>query len=433
MNTSTSTTEILKGKHSVDNAIEGSAKLKVRNDPLPRTEGSKRKRGQRVCAENGTVPTPSTGMVREEKLSENGMGENRNRKVQIDYSKSKNKTVNSRFRSSKRLAGLKPEVAVNLELSEQVLRAAARKSGESEAKPSPPDNLSHSFPSNVELSNRSKMPLEDQIVPDNQSVKQETDKKDEENIESQLLSPFGDSWSDPSLDFVVKTLTGSILSKENLAIQSLENSVARSLETTNAEVLQKRQCTSVSADNGTVSTPSTEILREENLEEKSIENKRNIKRQYIPKVKKEFDLPRRSSKRLEELKLKTVVNCVLSEQAHGAATGKSGETEVKPLQTISTQITDHDLRGTKLSDINEKALEDQAVPEDQPARPETEMKDQENLGSEVNPSRDSWSDPCLEFAFKTLTGALVVENNVAITQGYFQNKSTPLVLKLMVA
>ncbi|CAL5391809.1 unnamed protein product [Camellia sinensis] len=142
-----------------------------------------------------------------------------------------------------------------------------------------------------------------------------------------------------------------------------------------AEGSQKRQCTSVSADNGT----------------------RNIK----------------------------------SEQAHGAATGKSGETEVKPLQTISTQITDHDLRGTKLSDINEKALEDQAVPEDQPARPETEMKDQENLGSEVNPSRDSWSDPCLEFAFKTLTGALVVENNVATTQGYFQNKSTPLVLKLM--
>ncbi|CAL5337000.1 unnamed protein product [Camellia sinensis] len=172
-----------------------------------------------------------------------------------------------------------------------------------------------------------------------------------------------------------------------------ENNAPSSIETMDAEGSQKRQCTS------------------ENLEEKSIENKRNIKRQYIPKVKKEFDLPRRSSKRLEELKLKTVVNCVLSEQAHGAATGKSGETEVKPLQTISTQITDHDLRGTKLSDINEKALEDQVVPEDQPARPETEMKDQENLGSEVNPSRDSWSDPCLEFAFKTLTGALVVENN----------------------
>ncbi|CAL5352223.1 unnamed protein product [Camellia sinensis] len=89
------------------------------------------------------------------------------------------------------------------------------------------------------------------------------------------------------------------------------------------------------------------------------------------------------------------------------------------MQMISLQITDHDLRGTELSDINEKPLEDQAVPEDQPARPETEMKDQENLGSEVNPSGDSWSDLCLEFAFKTLTGALAVENNVATTQGYF--------------
>ncbi|XP_028068615.1 probable metal-nicotianamine transporter YSL8 isoform X1 [Camellia sinensis] len=104
-----------------------------------------------------------------------------------------------------------------------------------------------------------------------------------------------------------------------------------------------------------------------------------------------------------------VANCVLSEQAHGAAAGKSGETEVKPLQTISTQITDHDFRGTELSDINEKPLEDQAVPEDQPARPKTEMKNQENLGSEVNPSGDSWSDSCLEFAFKTLTGALAVK------------------------
>ncbi|GMQ05315.1 hypothetical protein CsSME_00050392 [Camellia sinensis var. sinensis] len=201
-----------------------------------------------------------------------------------------------------------------------------------------------------------------------------------------------------------------------------ENNAPSSFETTDAEGSQKRQCTSVSADNGTVSTPSTEILQEENLEKKSIENKRNIKRQCIPKVKKELDLPRRSSKRLEELKLKTVANCVLSEEAHGAAAGKSGETEVKPLQTISTQITDHDLRGTELSDINEKPLEDQAVPEDQPARPETEMKDQENLGSEVNPSGDSWSDPCLEFAFKTLTGALAVENNVATTQGYFQEQ-----------
>ncbi|KAG5070201.1 hypothetical protein JHK85_002578 [Glycine max] len=32
---------------------------------------------------------------------------------------------------------------------------------------------------------------------------------------------------------------------------------------------------------------------------------------------------------------------------------------------------------------------------------------------------DTWSDACLEFAFKTLTGAMPVEENIAI-QGRFQ-------------
>ncbi|KAF5938633.1 hypothetical protein HYC85_022892 [Camellia sinensis] len=493
--TSAPATEILVGKHSLDNATEENVEMKKSNDPIsslpPKSEGSQRKRGERACAENGTVLTPSTEMAREEKLAENDMGENRNTKVQIDYSKSKNKTVNSRFRSSKRLAGLKPEVAVNLALSEQVLRAAARKSGESEAKPSPPDNLSHSFPSNVELSNRSKMPLEDQIVPDNQSVKQETDKKDEENIESQLLSPFGDSWSDPSLDFVVKTLTGSILSKENLAIQSLENSVARSLETTNAEVLQKRQCTSVSddsmntststieilkgkhsvdnaiegsaklkvrndplprtegskrkrgqrvcAENGTVPTPSTGMVREEKLSENGMGENRNRKVQidYSKSKKKDArSLPCRSSKRLAGSKPEMEVNLALSEHFLRAEARKSGESEVKPslgdldnvahnapqpFKSLSdTQNAHHALTGKETQSNVElskskKPLEDQAFPEHQPGRQDTEKKDEENIESQLlYPFGDSWADPCLEFAIKTLTGAIPIEDNFAI-------------------
>ncbi|KAL7165319.1 hypothetical protein ACSBR2_041085 [Camellia fascicularis] len=494
--TSALATEILVGKHSLDNATEESVEMKKSNDPIsslpPKSKGSQRKRGERACAENGTVSTPLTEMARKEKLAENDMGENRNTKVQIDYSKSKNKTVNSRFRSSKRLAGLKPEVAVNLALSEQVLRAAARKSGESEAKPSPPDNLSHSFPSNVELSNRSKMPLEDQIVPDNQSVKQETDKKDEENTESQLLSPFGDSWSDPSLDFVVKTLTGSILSKENLAIQGLENSVARSLETTDAEALQKRQCTSVSddsmntststteilkgkhsvdnaiegsaklkvrndpplprtedskrkrgqrvcAENGTVPTPSTGMVREEKLSENGMGENRNRKVQIdYSKSKKKgaCSLPCRSSKRLAGSKPEMEVNLALSEHILRAEARKSGESDVKPsledldnvahnaprpFNTLSdTQIAHHAVTGKETQSNVElskskKPLEDQAFPEHQPVRQDTEKKDEENIESQLlYPFGDSWADPCLEFAIKTLTGAIPIEDNFAI-------------------
>ena len=44
---------------------------------------------------------------------------------------------------------------------------------------------------------RSEKPLEDQAVPEDQRVRQETEKKDAENLETPLLYPFDDSWSDP--------------------------------------------------------------------------------------------------------------------------------------------------------------------------------------------------------------------------------------------
>ncbi|GFY88330.1 hypothetical protein Acr_06g0002700 [Actinidia rufa] len=53
---------------------------------------------------------------------------------------------------------------------------------------------------------------------------------------------------------------------------------------------------------------------------------------------------------------------------------------------------------------------------------ETVKKDAENLETPLlYPFDDSWLDPCLEFAFKTLTGAIPIEDNIAI-QGYFQQQ-----------
>ncbi|KAE9458956.1 hypothetical protein C3L33_09140, partial [Rhododendron williamsianum] len=67
------------------------------------------------------------------------------------------------------------------------------------------------------------------------------------------------------------------------------------------------------------------------------------------------------------------------------------------------------------------ALEDQSVAEDQPLSGETVITDVENQDQE-NPFAESWSDPCLEFAFKTLSGEMPVKDNLH-TQGNFQEHS----------
>uniref|UniRef100_A0A5B7ANX5 Putative methyl-CpG-binding domain-containing protein 13 isoform X1 n=1 Tax=Davidia involucrata TaxID=16924 RepID=A0A5B7ANX5_DAVIN len=284
--TSTPTDEILEGKHLLDNVIGDSAETKEGPDPsssaLPKTKGSKRKRGKSVLAEDGPVSTPATNILQEEKLPVR-TEELSNRKTQIGLSKCKKKrALIFPSRSSKRLAGLNPELVANLGLSERALRAATRKSGESEVKPSlgstldgvadgalqrleaePETEIAHHAsggteapsdvepssknekrlgdqavpeeqpgrqesekkddenpdPSDVEPSNKNEKPLGDQAVPEEQPGKHETEKKDDENPESQLFSSFGDSWSDPCLEFAFKTLTGAIPVEDNLAIE----------------------------------------------------------------------------------------------------------------------------------------------------------------------------------------------------------------------
>uniref|UniRef100_A0A5B7ARN4 Putative methyl-CpG-binding domain-containing protein 13 isoform X1 n=1 Tax=Davidia involucrata TaxID=16924 RepID=A0A5B7ARN4_DAVIN len=284
--TSTPTDEILEGKHLLDNVIGDSAETKEGPDPsssaLPKTKGSKRKRGKSVLPEDGPVSTPATNILQEEKLPMR-TEELSNRKTQIGLSKCKKKrALIFPSRSSKRLAGLNPELVANLGLSERALRAATRKSGESEVKPSlgstldgvadgalqrleaePETEIAHHAsggteapsdvepssknekrlgdqavpeeqpgrqesekkddenpdPSDVEPSNKNEKPLGDQAVPEEQPGKHETEKKDDENPESQLFSSFGDSWSDPCLEFAFKTLTGAIPVEDNLAIE----------------------------------------------------------------------------------------------------------------------------------------------------------------------------------------------------------------------
>ncbi|KAL6979608.1 hypothetical protein U1Q18_021263, partial [Sarracenia purpurea var. burkii] len=510
---STPTPTLLVDKHSLDKGIEECAVIKEIHDPgslpLPRTRGSKRKLGESVCTKNGIPSYRLTEMVLEKKLEEK----------QIDSSKSK---ISLPRRSSKRLAGIMPETGVNLMVDERVRRASARKLGENKADPSLEglDNVVHSGPQpiesvskreieyhdftvtesppNLDHPNRSKKPLGDQALPEDQLAEQETEKKPE-HPQSQFLYSFGDPWSDPCLEFAFKTLTGAIPIEEDLAIQGMENSLSSSLEATDAKGLQKRQCTSVSADAvvtltptaeikegkhppdngieecaeidetndpstlplprtegpnikqvecvcdeaGTVSTPSTELVQGEKLEDNLMVKISSRKVQIDSgksKKKKGSSMPSRSSKRLAGLKPEMAVNFALSEQEIRAAARKSGQNEGKsslgpldnmshivpqPFETVSeTDIARHAFTGTEVPsnlEINKKPLEDYSVLEDQQVRQGTEKKDENPESQLLYPFEDSWSDPCLEFAFKTLTGEIPIEDNFAI-QGYFQQQ-----------
>ncbi|KAK9276146.1 hypothetical protein L1049_005677 [Liquidambar formosana] len=253
--TSVPTTEILQEKHSLESATECAetkgnatecAETKGNSDPsnlvLPKARGSKRKQGERVSDENKPVSTPAAEILQENKLLENGIGNHSDRKTQNGSIKSKKKKeLTFPQRSSKRLAGLEPELVANSGFSERALRVAARKSGESEAFPvlglaldsvahrasqqleaqPEPELENNAFrgmeaPLDEDPSNKSKKPLqEDQAVP----VRQPGNLEPEKVAEPQVCFPFGDFWSDPCLEFAFKTLTGAIPVEDNLEIQ----------------------------------------------------------------------------------------------------------------------------------------------------------------------------------------------------------------------
>ncbi|KAF8412295.1 hypothetical protein HHK36_000256 [Tetracentron sinense] len=140
---------------------------------LPEAKGSKKTKGTRDCAENRFESATATE-VRSEKQPK--------RLTRLSLSKSKDKKEHKLpCRASKRLAGIKVEEALDMETGYRARRVAAKQSGEVRENPE-------------EL---------------------KTEKKDDEKADF----PFGDSWSDPCLEFAFKTLTGAIPVEDNLAIQ----------------------------------------------------------------------------------------------------------------------------------------------------------------------------------------------------------------------
>lgn len=205
--------------------------------------------------DNEPVST-TADILPEKKLQETKVEKSNNKEGWINSKKSKNKQqLNLSRRSSKRLAGLEPELASNSISGEQAWGNAAVEScksedptGEKTDPHGPPDGVSQQVeagdetmlaqhdPTDIvtpllESSDKSSKPLEAQTVSEEPSQKLENGKPEEqpqklgsermdiENPDSQILLAYGDSWSDPCLEFAFKTLTGTIPVDENLAIQ----------------------------------------------------------------------------------------------------------------------------------------------------------------------------------------------------------------------
>ncbi|EXB37396.1 hypothetical protein L484_024324 [Morus notabilis] len=482
--------ETVQGKHPLNNVIqecvEPEEKCSPNNSTSQKREGSKREkssngdtrvsrnskvnkvldgpeksRGEKDLAKIDPVSTATLNTLHDKNFLETATEKSSTGDNRVNSRKSKDKKVHDMPpRSSKRLAGNKPDLTVNLELGERALIAAIRKSRKTEATQNSvltSDGLVDSpfvqreITSEIELvdnnastntknpleedpSNKSTVPPDDQVAQEELHQKLETEKVDD-NPAPQLSFLFG---SDPCLEFAFKTLIGEL---------PLDG-------------------TSV---NGPILTREAGTLQHENLLESGMKNSSTGKSQFSKtksKNKKELNLPRRSSKRLAGVEPELVASSVASERAlqdvsinpndKGTISGTNLLDKAKQplragpkIELTNRSSTKTDASVPEPSDKRKNSLEDLvAAPQEQPRMHETEraelkkpestqrMYETENSGPQLHESRkeelgspepdtpfsiaDYWSDPCLDFAFKTLTGVIPIEDTLA--QGCFQEQ-----------
>lgn len=253
-------------------------------------------------------------------------------------------------------------------------------------------------PSHGESLNKGNMLLDDQVVPKEQHHKLETEKP---GPELRLL--FG---SDPCLEFAFKTLTGELPIADTVNNKPILKPAAA------ADMLQKEN----SLENGSCSRKT-----------RAISNK--------SKKAKGLQLPHRTSKRLAGAEPELLAKPMSSERALRKAMAKScrsNSIQAVDLAHEASQQFEADQEKKVANDpiINpslyeessnkiEKSVKDQAVSEEKPQKLEIEKAAVENPQSQFSfPFLDTWSDPCLDFAFKTLTGEIPIEDD--LFQGYFQ-------------
>lgn len=379
--------------------------------------------------ENGPTTVPETDIqknlsadVTGSKDSQNNSFDNvtgsRDRKPKVQSNKSKRKKeLKVPMRLSKRLAGLEPEVLP----SERALEYSSRKPCKEESTATAiltngasdhlnageetkltlhaPDNLKTEVLG--ESSNKCEKSYDAQTVGTEQLQKVEAENIGDDRSEPQLSLPFGDSWSDPCLEFAIKTLTGALPIDSSGEILPV---VTPDVDDLPNNELHGRVTMSI---NGQAHDNSNQS-----------QNKKELNMNGQPSKL----LPRQPELRTSSTSCENAPNFTTGE-SHSDEGNRIRNFEGEPLHIEAgnvTQLVNHS-RSNINSRIHEEPLKKNGqvvegefgTAEQPPLQTETLSRDNTELqfcASFMN----SWSDPCLEFAFKTLTGVIPVEENLAI-------------------
>jgi hypothetical protein len=424
---------------------------------------TRRSRGcQKNLVDNGPATVHETdiqktlcdNVTRRSKDSQNNLLDNvitsRDKNPPVPSNKSKRKKeVKIPMRLSKRLAGVEPEASP----SDKALEYSSRKP--CKGKPTANVLLTNGTSDHLYGGEESKL-LKTEVLRessrksgklyDAQTVQkeQQLEKVEAKNIsdgksKSELTLPFGESWSDPCLEFAFKTLTGALPVDSAAEIFKVMTPVVDNPPNSEFYGRMTINMNGKTHDNSNQSQNMKEcnmdgqssklLLGQPELRTSSTSGKN------VP----EFTNGESHSHEdniIRNLEPVLRTSSISGEDVPNFTTGESHSHDSddifrnlfgEPLYVEAENTTQllHDSRTNAYSQIHEEPSKknDQVAEGDlctsvQPPPFQTETLNHDNTELQFCESfMNSWSDPCLEFAFKTLTGVIPVEDNSAIQGG----------------
>ncbi|KAK4262736.1 hypothetical protein QN277_028259 [Acacia crassicarpa] len=235
-----------------------------------------------------------------------------------------------------------------------------------------PKDTSNNSVKSYESQTNEEVLYEDQTVTNEQQQKLEAEKLEGMMSESQTCLAYEQFWSDPCLEFAIKTLTGA------LPVDDAANVLP-------------------------VMTP---------------DNNEQVGKESLDRVP-----PKQTQWRTSSTFCQNGASC--SDKANLTRSLSEGEPlcrEDVGTRPVHQRTTGSTVIHEELSKKIPQVLDNKAVPSEQPQL-ETEIESHEKPEAQYRYSfMDSWSDPTLEFAFKTLTGAITIEEDLPI-QGCLEETS----------
>ncbi|KAA8533745.1 hypothetical protein F0562_031262 [Nyssa sinensis] len=205
-----------------------------------------------------------------------------------------------------------------------------------------------------------------------------------------------------------------------------EVAAASSANLPEAKDLEQREgngdaTTSVSVSPHLIGTPTEKLpLRD------GVKSRGNGKTQVRSNDKKVPDLPRRASKRLAGIEVDPVPELKSIYRARRVAARRSSESEASTAENFRNLATPEEHAGKVDKEYKAEEKEechlvspqgDLSAREEHAGQVETNYKAEEKPGSPLELSlRDSWMDPCIDFAVKTLTGVIPIGDENKATE-----------------